>query len=556
MASDIEIAQKAKVEKITTIASKIDISEDFLVPYGHDKAKVSLDFLNTLHDKKEGNLILVSAISPTPAGEGKTTTTVGLGDGLNRIGKKTLICLREPSLGPVFGVKGGAAGGGYAQIVPMEDINLHFTGDFSAIALANNLLAAMIDNHIHHGNALQIDSRRVTWKRVVDMNDRALRDIAVGLGGPGNGYTRQDGFDIVVASEVMAIFCLAESVDDLKTRLGQIVIGSTREGKLITAKDLNAHGAMTVLLKDALQPNLVQTLENNPAFVHGGPFANIAHGCNSVIATKTALRLADYVVTEAGFGADLGAEKFIDIKCRKTGLKPKAAVIVATVRALKYHGGVDVKELNAENCDALEKGLVNLERHVHNVMENYGLPCVVSINKFTFDTAKEIEIIKTRMSELGVSVVLAEHWAKGGEGAEELAKEVVRLVDKGSGPKFVYEDGDSLWEKVTKVATKIYGASNVTASTKVKKQLSDWENAGFGKYPICVAKTQSSFSTDASVRGAPSDHTVNIREVRLAAGAGFIVMVCGDIMTMPGLPKVPSAEKIDVDGDGKVVGLF
>ena len=556
MASDIEIAQKAKVEKITTIASKIDISEDFLVPYGHDKAKVSLDFLNTLHDKKEGNLILVSAISPTPAGEGKTTTTVGLGDGLNRIGKKTLICLREPSLGPVFGVKGGAAGGGYAQIVPMEDINLHFTGDFSAIALANNLLAAMIDNHIHHGNALQIDSRRVTWKRVVDMNDRALRDIAVGLGGPGNGYTRQDGFDIVVASEVMAIFCLAESVDDLKTRLGQIVIGSTREGKLITAKDLNAHGAMTVLLKDALQPNLVQTLENNPAFVHGGPFANIAHGCNSVIATKTALRLADYVVTEAGFGADLGAEKFIDIKCRKTGLKPKAAVIVATVRALKYHGGVDVKELNAENCDALEKGLVNLERHVHNVMENYGLPCVVSINKFTFDTAKEIEIIKTRMSELGVSVVLAEHWAKGGEGAEELAKEVVKLVDKGSGPKFVYEDSDSLWEKVTKVATKIYGASNVTASTKVKKQLSDWENAGFGKYPICVAKTQSSFSTDASVRGAPSDHTVNIREVRLAAGAGFIVMVCGDIMTMPGLPKVPSAEKIDVDGDGKVVGLF
>ncbi len=556
MASDIEIAQKAKVEKITTIASKIDISEDFLVPYGHDKAKVSLDFLNTLHDTQEGNLILVSAISPTPAGEGKTTTTVGLGDGLNRIGKKTLICLREPSLGPVFGVKGGAAGGGYAQIVPMEDINLHFTGDFSAIALANNLLAAMIDNHIHHGNALQIDSRRVTWKRVVDMNDRALRDIAVGLGGPGNGYTRQDGFDIVVASEVMAIFCLAESVDDLKTRLGQIVIGSTREGKLITAKDLNAHGAMTVLLKDALQPNLVQTLENNPAFVHGGPFANIAHGCNSVIATKTALRLADYVVTEAGFGADLGAEKFIDIKCRKTGLKPKAAVIVATVRALKYHGGVDVKELNAENCDALEKGLVNLERHVHNVMENYGLPCVVSINKFTFDTAKEIEIIKTRMSELGVSVVLAEHWAKGGEGAEELAKEVVKLVDKGSGPKFVYQDGDSLWEKVTKVATKIYGASNVTASTKVKKQLSDWENAGFGKYPICVAKTQSSFSTDASVRGAPSGHTVNIREVRLAAGAGFIVMVCGDIMTMPGLPKVPSAEKIDVDGDGKVVGLF
>ena len=556
MASDIEIAQKAKVEKITRIASKIDISENFLVPYGHDKAKISLEFLNTLRDKPEGNLILVSAISPTPAGEGKTTTTVGLGDGLNRIGKKTLICLREPSLGPVFGVKGGAAGGGYAQIVPMEDINLHFTGDFSAIALANNLLAAMIDNHIHHGNSLHIDSRRVTWKRVVDMNDRALREVAVGLGGPGNGYSRQDGFDIVVASEVMAIFCLAESVDDLKSRLGQIVIGSTRDGKLITAKDLNAHGAMTVLLKDALQPNLVQTLENNPAFVHGGPFANIAHGCNSVIATKSALRLADYVVTEAGFGADLGAEKFVDIKCRKTGLKPKAAVIVATVRALKYHGGVDVKELNSENCEALEKGLVNLERHVYNVRENYGLPCVVSINKFTFDTEKEIELIENRMKKLGVSVVLAEHWAKGGEGAEKLAEEVVKLVELGSGPKFVYDDIDGLWEKVTKVATKIYGASNVTASAKVKQQLSDWEAAGFGKYPICVAKTQSSFSTDASVRGAPSGHTVNVREVRLAAGAEFIVMVCGDIMTMPGLPKVPSAEKIDVDRDGKVVGLF
>ncbi|OUW00434.1 MAG: formate--tetrahydrofolate ligase [Betaproteobacteria bacterium TMED156] len=556
MPSDIEIAQKAKIEKISKIASKINISDEHIVPYGHDKAKISLEFLNTLNDKPEGNLILVSAISPTPAGEGKTTTTVGLGDGLNRIGKKTLICLREPSLGPVFGVKGGAAGGGYAQIVPMEDINLHFTGDFSAIALANNLLAAMIDNHIHQGNQLGIDSRRVSWKRVVDMNDRALRDIAVGLGGPGNGYTRQDGFDIVVASEVMAIFCLSESVEDLKNRLGQIVIGSTRDGKLIRARDLNAHGAMTVLLKDALQPNLVQTLENNPAFVHGGPFANIAHGCNSVIATKSALRLADYVVTEAGFGADLGAEKFIDIKCRKTGLSPKAAVIVATVRALKYHGGVDVKELNTENCKALEKGLVNLERHVDNVINNYGLPCVVSINRFTFDTENEISLIKNRMKKLGVSVVLAEHWAKGGEGAEDLAKEVVRLVQLGTGPKFIYDDEDSLWEKVTKVATKIYGASDVTASPKVKKQLGEWEMAGFGKYPICVAKTQSSFSTDASVRGAPTGHSVNVREVRLAAGAEFIVMVCGDVMTMPGLPKTPSAEKIDVDSSGKVIGLF
>ncbi|OUT97952.1 MAG: formate--tetrahydrofolate ligase [Betaproteobacteria bacterium TMED41] len=556
MPSDIEIAQKANIEKISNIASKINISEEHLIPYGHDKAKISLEFLNSLDNNPEGNLILVSAISPTPAGEGKTTTTVGLGDGLNRIGKKTLICLREPSLGPVFGVKGGAAGGGYAQIVPMEDINLHFTGDFSAIALANNLLAAMIDNHIHQGNSLGIDSRRVSWKRVVDMNDRALRDVAVGLGGPGNGYTRQDGFDIVVASEVMAIFCLAESVQDLKSRLGQIVIGSTRDGQLIRARDLNAHGAMTVLLKDALQPNLVQTLENNPAFVHGGPFANIAHGCNSVIATKSALRLADFVVTEAGFGADLGAEKFVDIKCRKTGLKPKVAVIVATVRALKYHGGIDLKELNSENCEALEKGLVNLERHVHNVTKNYGLPCVVSINRFTHDTESEISLIKEKMHNLGVSVVLAEHWSKGGEGAEDLAKEVVKLVQQGTGPKFVYDNDDSLWDKLKKVATKIYGASEVTASTKVKKQLLEWEKAGFGSYPICVAKTQSSFSTDATERGAPSGHTVNVREVRLAAGAEFIVMVCGDVMTMPGLPKVPSAEKIDVDNSGKVIGLF
>jgi formate--tetrahydrofolate ligase len=556
MSTDIEIAQKATVQKVTHIAEKLGIDDEYLEPYGHFKAKISLEYLDTLKSKKDGKLILVSAISPTPAGEGKTTTTVGLGDALNKIGKKSVICLREPSLGPVFGMKGGAAGGGYAQIVPMEDINLHFTGDFSAIALANNLLSALIDNHIHQGNFLDIDSRRITWKRVVDMNDRALREIAVGLGGPGNGYSRQDGFDIVVASEVMAIFCLASSVEDLKKRLGSVVIGTSRTGKLIQAKDLNAHGAMTVLLKDALKPNLVQTLENNPAFVHGGPFANIAHGCNSVIATQSALKLGDYVVTEAGFGADLGAEKFVDIKCRKTGLKPAVAVIVATIRALKYHGGIDVKELNSENCNALEKGMVNLERHVHNVTKNYDLPCVVSINKFSFDTQAEIDIVIERMKALGVSVVLAEHWAKGGAGAENLAHEVVRLAELGQEPSMLYQDHDSFMLKLEKVATKIYGASKVTASKKVIAQLENWEQSGFGHYPICIAKTQSSFSTDASVRGAPTGHIVNVREVRLAAGAEFVVMVCGDIMTMPGLPKVPSAEKIDIDEKGVVVGLF
>jgi len=556
MSTDIEIAQKATIEKVTFIAKKLGINDDHLEPYGHFKAKVSLEYLDSLKSNDDGKLILVSAISPTPAGEGKTTTTVGLGDALNKIGKKTVICLREPSLGPVFGMKGGAAGGGYAQIVPMEDINLHFTGDFSAIALANNLLSAMIDNHIHQGNSLDIDSRRITWKRVVDMNDRALREIAVGLGGPGNGFNRQDGFDIVVASEVMAIFCLASSVNDLKKRLGSIVIGTSRTGKLIQAKDLNAHGAMTVLLKDALKPNLVQTLENNPAFVHGGPFANIAHGCNSVIATQSALKLGDYVVTEAGFGADLGAEKFVDIKCRKTGLKPSVAVIVATIRALKYHGGVDVKELNTENCVALEKGLVNLERHVHNVTKNYGLPCVVSINKFNFDTQAEIDIVTNKMRSLGVSVVLAEHWAKGGAGAENLAHEVVKLAELDQKPSMLYEDSDSFMVKLEKVASKIYGASEVTATKKVIDQLKSWEDSGFGHYPICIAKTQSSFSTDASVRGAPTGHTVNVREVRLAAGAEFVVMVCGDIMTMPGLPKIPSAEKIDIDDRGVVVGLF
>jgi len=555
--SDIEIAQKAKIERAIKIAANLGIPEDALVPYGHTKAKVSLAYIDSLKSKKDGKLILVTAISPTPAGEGKTTTTVGLGDALNKIGKKAMICLREPSLGPVFGMKGGAAGGGYAQVVPMEDINLHFTGDFNAIALANNLLAAAIDNHIHHGNELGIDVRRIAWKRVVDMNDRALREITASLGGPGNGYPRQDGFDIVVASEVMAIFCLATSLKDLKNRLGNIVIGYTREQKPVRAKELKVHGAMTVLLKDALAPNLVQTLENNPAFIHGGPFANIAHGCNSVIATKTALKLVDYVVTEAGFGADLGAEKFIDIKCRKAGLKPDAVVIVATIRALKYHGGVDVKELNKENLKALEKGVANIERHVNNIRNHYGLPCVVSINRFTFDTDAEIELLKKKMAPHGVPVLLATHWADGGKGAADVAKKVVELIDKGENQfKFVYEDKVPLWDKIKTIATKIYGASDVTADGKVRNQIKRLQEDGYGEYPVCVAKTQYSFSTDASLRGAPSGHVVNIREVRLAAGAEFIVMVCGDIMTMPGLPKVPSAEKIDLTDDGKVVGLF
>jgi formate--tetrahydrofolate ligase len=556
MPSDIEIAQAAKMQRIAAVArEKLGIGEEHLEPYGHYKAKVSLKYLDTLKSKKNGKLILVTAISPTPAGEGKTTTTVGLGDALNHIGKKAIICLREPSLGPVFGVKGGAAGGGYAQIVPMEDINLHFTGDFGAIQLANNLLAALLDNHISHGNELGIDIRRIQWKRVLDMNDRALRDITVGLGGTANGYPRQDGFDIVVASEVMAIFCLSTSLEDLRNRLGNIVVAYTREQKPVTAKDLHAHGAMTVLLKDALAPNLVQTLESNPAFVHGGPFANIAHGCNSVLATQSALKLADYVVTEAGFGADLGAEKFLDIKCRKTGLMPSAAVIVATMRALKYHGGVDVKEVSKENLAALEKGLPNLERHVENVSSVYGIPCVVSINKFTFDTEAELKLVTERMKKLGVQVVTATHWGDGGKGAAELAKIVVGLCDKPSKPSFVYEDADPLWEKINKIAKKVYRASEVTADAKVRGQIKKLQEDGYGHFPVCVAKTQSSFSTDAALRGAPSNHVVNVREVRLAAGAEFVVMICGDIMTMPGLPKVPSANKIDLV-DGKVVGLF
>jgi formate--tetrahydrofolate ligase len=556
MPSDIEIAQAAKLQRISSVArEKLGIAEEHLDPYGHYKAKISLKYLDSLKGKKDGKLILVTAMTPTPAGEGKTTTTVGLGDALNHIGKKALICLREPSLGPVFGMKGGAAGGGYAQVVPMEDINLHFTGDFGAIQLANNLLAAMIDNHIHHGNELGIDVRRIQWKRVLDMNDRALRDIVVSLGGTANGYPREDGFDIVVASEVMAIFCLATSLEDLKKRLGAIVVGYTRDQKPVTAKDLQAHGAMTVLLKDALAPNLVQTLENNPAFIHGGPFANIAHGCNSVIATQSALKLADYVVTEAGFGADLGAEKFLDIKCRKSGLRPNAGVIVATIRALKYHGGVDVKEVNKENLAALEKGLTNLERHVDNMQNVYGIPAVVSINRFTFDTPAEIELLQQKMKKLGVPVVLATHWGDGGKGAAELARLVVGLCDTRSTPKFVYDDKDSLWDKIGAVAKRVYRASEVTADTKVRAQIKKLQEEGYGHYPVCIAKTQYSFSTDAQKRGAPENHVINVREVRLAAGAEFVVMVCGDIMTMPGLPKLPSATKIDLI-DGKVVGLF
>jgi formate--tetrahydrofolate ligase len=499
--------------------------------------------------------VLVTAISPTPAGEGKTTTTVGLGDALNLIGKRALIALREPSLGPVFGLKGGATGGGLAQVVPMEDINLHFTGDFHAIALANNLLAAALDNHVHHGNALDIDVRRITWKRVVDMNDRALRQITVGLGGAANGFPRQDGFDIVVASEVMAILCLATSLADLKERLGRIIVAETRGRLPVRARDLGVHGAMAVLLKDALAPNLVQTLENNPALLHGGPFANIAHGCNSVIATRTALRLADYVVTEAGFGADLGAEKFIDIKCRKAGLRPACAVLVATVRAIKFHGGVQLAALGSEDLPALERGLANLERHLHNLREVFGLPCVVAINHFSSDTDAEHALLRERIGRLGVAVHTARHWAEGGRGATDLAQEVVALCQQPSTLRFAYEDSDPLWEKLRKLAQRTYGAADVRAGAAVRAQIQRLQEGGYGHFPICVAKTQYSFSTDAALRGAPSGHVLDVREVRLAAGAEFIVMVCGDIMTMPGLPKVPAAERIDLDEQGRIVGL-
>ena len=561
MPTDIEIAQAATLRPISEIAEILGIPEEALEPYGRTKAKVQLDWLLQQPVRPAARMILVTAISPTPPGEGKTTTTVGLGDGLRYIGKDAVICLREPSLGPVFGMKGGAAGGGRAQVVPMEDINLHFTGDFNAIALANNLLAALIDNHVHHGNALGIDVRRVTWKRVVDMNDRALRDITVSLGGPGNGFPRQDGFDIVVASEIMAIFCLATDLEDLKERIGRIVVAYTRDKEPIRARDLNAEGAMTVLLKDALAPNLVQTLDGTPAFVHGGPFANIAHGCNSVIATTGGLRLGDYVVTEAGFGADLGAEKFIDITCRSAGIRPSAAVIVATVRALKFHGGADAKNLTTEDLDALKAGMVNLERHIANVRDHYGVPPIVSINRFVSDTQAELDQLRSHVESLGVPIVLADHWAEGGAGAADLARAVVEICDADDEPvnvphnSFVYPDDATLWEKVESVATKIYGAAEVTADSKVRTRLRELAEEGYGNLPVCIAKTQYSFSTDPSLRGAPSGHSMNIREVRLSAGAGFIVVVCGDIMTMPGLPKVPSSERIDVQ-DGQVVGLF
>ena len=555
--SDIDIAQAATLKPILQMAQeRLHIPLEALEPYGHYKAKIDLGWLNK-QTGPDGKLILVTAISPTPAGEGKTTTTVGLGDALNRIGKRTVIALREPSLGPVFGMKGGAAGGGYAQVVPMEDINLHFTGDFNAIALAHNLLAALMDNHIHHGNSLGFDARRIVWRRVMDMNDRALRSTVVSLGGPGNGFPREDGFDIVVASEVMAIFCLATSRKDLKERLGNIIVGYTREQTPIRARDLNAHGAMAALLKDAIKPNLVQTLENNPAIIHGGPFANIAHGCNTVTATKAALKLGEYVVTEAGFGADLGAEKFIDIKCRKSGLRPDAGVVVATLRALKHHGGVEAKDLNTPNVDAVKRGIANLERHVHNMRENYGVPCVVSINHFTSDTAEELDALRAHMNAMGVPVVLARHWAEGGKGAEELAHMVVKLAESGTAKtQFVYADEDTLWNKMQSIATKIYGAAGISADASVKAKIDKLQADGYGHYPVCVAKTQYSFSTDPKLRAAPSGHTVNVREVRLSAGAEFVVMICGDIMTMPGLPKEPASMRIDIDDEGKISGLF
>jgi formate--tetrahydrofolate ligase len=554
--SDIEIARAAKKRPILEIGAKLGIPAESLEPYGNDKAKVSADFIKSLADRPDGKLILVTAINPTPAGEGKTTTTVGLGDGLNRIGKRAAICLREPSLGPCFGMKGGAAGGGYAQVVPMEDINLHFTGDFHAITSAHNLLSAMIDNHLYWGNALDIDSRRIVWRRVMDMNDRALREIVCSLGGVANGFPREGGFDITVASEIMAILCLANDVADLQKRIGDIVIGYRRDRSAVTARDLKADGAMTVLLMKAMQPNLVQTLENSPAFIHGGPFANIAHGCNSVMATKTALKLADYVVTEAGFGADLGAEKFFDIKCRAAGLKPSAAVIVATVRALKMHGGVARDALSKPNIEALKKGCANLGRHIDNVKQ-FGVPVVVAINHFTSDTKEEVAAVQEFAKAHGVEAILCEHWAKGSEGTEELAKAVVKLAESGAAQfSPLYNDDLTLWEKINTVVTRIYRAEEAVADKKVRDQLKAWGEEGYAKFPICMAKTQYSFSTDPNLKGAPLGHVVPIREVRLSAGAGFVVVICGEIMTMPGLPKAPAAETIGLDKSGLVEGLF
>jgi formate--tetrahydrofolate ligase len=554
--SDIDIARKATMKPINEVAEKLQIPESAIIAYGKTKAKIDPKYLTTLSDRPDGKLILVTAITPTPAGEGKTTTSVGLTDGLSRIGKKSIVCLREPSLGPCFGMKGGAAGGGYAQVVPMEDINLHFTGDFHAIGAAHNLLSALLDNHIHWGNSLEIDARRVHWKRVIDMNDRALRNITAGLGGPGNGFPRQDGYDITVASEIMAIFCLSNDLEDLKTRLNKIVVAYTRNNKPILAREIKGIGAMAVLLKDALAPNLVQTLENNPAIIHGGPFANIAHGCNSVIATKAGLKMADYVVTEAGFGADLGAEKFFNIKCRTADLNPDAAVIVATVRALKMHGGVAKDELSIENIEAAYKGCSNLVRHIENV-RSFGVPVVVAINRFITDTDAEIAIIKKVAEANGVKAIECTHWSDGGAGTEELAHEVVALVDGGHANFApLYTDEMPIWDKVRTIATRLYRADDIIADKKIRDQIQNLQDSGYGHFPVCIAKSQYSFSTDPNLKGAPDNHVMAIREVRLSAGAGFIVVVCGDIMTMPGLPRVPAANNIDINACGEVVGLF
>jgi formate--tetrahydrofolate ligase len=554
--SDIEIAQAATMRPIGEIADQLGVPEDAVSPYGRYKAKISLDYIGSLSGRPNGKLVLVTAITPTPAGEGKTTTTVGLGDALNHIGKKAILCLREPSLGPSFGMKGGAAGGGYAQVVPMEDINLHFTGDFHAIGAANNLLAAMVDNHIYWGNEPAIDSRRVTWRRGLDMNDRALRTIVSSLGGVANGFPREDGFDITVASEVMAIFCLATDVHDLKRRLGNIIVAQNRAREAVRASDLKAAGSMAVLLKDALSPNLVQTLENSPAFIHGGPFANIAHGCNSVVATTTALKLADYVVTEAGFGADLGAEKFFDIKCRKAGLRPAAAVVVATVRALKMHGGVPRDGLKEENVAAVEKGFANLQRHLEN-LRGFGVPAVVSVNRFSADTEAELGRLKELCANEGVEAVVADHWARGGEGAAELARAVVKLADSGKAEfKLLYPDEMPLRDKIKTIAQKIYRARDIACEAAVESRLAELQKGGFGNFPVCIAKTQYSFTTDPNAKGAPSDHVLGVREIRLSAGAEFVVAVCGEIMTMPGLPRVPAANNIDLAEDGRITGLF
>ena len=554
--SDIDIARKATMKPINEVAEKLQIPESAIIAYGKTKAKIDPEYLTTLSDRPDGKLILVTAITPTPAGEGKTTTSVGLTDGLSRIGKKSIVCLREPSLGPCFGMKGGAAGGGYAQVVPMEDINLHFTGDFHAIGAAHNLLSALLDNHIHWGNSLEIDARRVQWKRVIDMNDRALRNITAGLGGPGNGFPRQDGYDITVASEIMAIFCLSNDLEDLKARLNKIVVAYTRDNKPILASEIKGIGAMAVLLKDALAPNLVQTLENNPAIIHGGPFANIAHGCNSVIATKASLKMADYVVTEAGFGADLGAEKFFNIKCRSAGLNPDAAVIVATVRALKMHGGVAKDELSIENVEAANEGCSNLVRHIENV-KSFGVPVVVAINRFITDTDAEIAIIKKVAEANGVKAIECTHWSDGGAGTEELAHEVVALVDGGHANFApLYADEMPIWDKVRTIATRLYRADDIIADKKIRDQIQNLQDSGYGHFPVCIAKSQYSFSTDPNLKGAPDNHVMAIREVRLSAGAGFIVVVCGDIMTMPGLPRVPAANNIDINASGEVVGLF